>query len=83
MDRGEGRHQDPQRGSLLVIDGEKDDAVPSAIASASFERQERDEGVTEMIKSGTAVDSLRSTEGFRREIADAALSSCSDLLREP
>jgi len=50
MDRGQGGHQEPDRGPLLIIDGEKDNTVPWAIANASFKRQRRNEGVTEIVK---------------------------------
>jgi non-heme chloroperoxidase len=33
---------------MLIISGEKDDTVPWAIANASFKRQKRNEGVTEI-----------------------------------
>src|SRR3954468_7445067 len=40
----------PDRGPLLIIDGEKDHTVPWAIANASFKRQGRNKGVTEIEK---------------------------------
>jgi len=40
----------PERGPLLILSGEKDNTVPWAIAHASFERQHRNEGVTEILE---------------------------------
>ena len=40
--------KNPERGPLLIISGEKDNTVPWAIANASFKRQRRNEGVTEI-----------------------------------
>src|SRR6202020_639780 len=39
--------QNPERGPLLIINGEKDHTVPLAVAKASFKKQKRNEGVTE------------------------------------
>ena len=38
--------RNPERGPLLVISGELDDTVPRAIAPASYEQQQDNEGVT-------------------------------------
>src|SRR5918995_4976664 len=38
----------PDRGPLLIIDGEKDHTVPWAIANASYKRQRRNSAVTEI-----------------------------------
>lgn len=40
----------PDRGPLLVISGEKDNTVPWSIANASYGRQKRNAGVTEIVK---------------------------------
>ena len=42
--------KNPERGPLLIIDGEKGNTVPWAIANASFKRQQRNEGVSEIVK---------------------------------
>jgi len=42
--------RNPDRGPLLIIAGEKDHTVPWAIANASFNKQRRNEGVTEIVK---------------------------------
>src|SRR6185437_10694968 len=39
--------KNPDRGPLLILDGEKDHTVPWAIANASYKRQARNPGVTE------------------------------------
>src|SRR6266550_3489658 len=40
----------PERGPLLIISGEKDHTVPWAIADASYKKEKRNEGVTEIIE---------------------------------
>src|SRR5205823_414457 len=42
--------KNPNRGALLILDGELDNTVPWAIANASYKRQKRNEGVTEIQK---------------------------------
>jgi hypothetical protein len=42
--------ENPERGPLLIISGEKDNTVPWAIANASFERQKRNKGMTEIVE---------------------------------
>src|SRR5262249_40491310 len=37
--------KNPERGPLLIIDGEKDHTVPWAIANAAYKRQKRNPGV--------------------------------------
>jgi pimeloyl-ACP methyl ester carboxylesterase len=64
--------KNPDRGPLLIIDGEKDNTVPWAIAHASFKRQERNEGVTEIVKIPSRGHSLTIDDGWR-EVADTAL----------
>src|SRR5437764_10526662 len=65
--------QNPDRGPLLIIDGEKDHTVPWAIANASFKRQRRNEGVTEIKKIPNRGHSLTIDSGWR-EVADTALA---------
>jgi non-heme chloroperoxidase len=64
--------KNPARGPLLILDGEKDHTVPWAIANASFKRQERNEGVTEIVKIPNRGHSL-TIDGGWREVADTAL----------
>jgi hypothetical protein len=40
--------KNPDRGPLLIIDGEKDHTVPWAIANAAYKRQRRNQSVTEI-----------------------------------
>lgn len=42
--------ENPERGPLLIISGEKDNTVPWAVANASFELQQRNSGVTEIVE---------------------------------
>jgi pimeloyl-ACP methyl ester carboxylesterase len=64
--------KNPERGPLLIIDGEKDNTVPWAIANASFKRQQRNEGVTEIVKIPNRGHALTIDSGWR-EVADKAL----------
>jgi non-heme chloroperoxidase len=61
-----------ERGPLLIISGEKDNTVPWAIANASFKRQERNEGITEIVEIPNRGHALTIDSGWR-EVADKAL----------
>jgi non-heme chloroperoxidase len=63
---------DPNRGPLLIIDGEKDHTVPWAIANASYKRQRHNPAVTEITKVPNRGHSLTIDSGWR-EVADTAL----------
>jgi pimeloyl-ACP methyl ester carboxylesterase len=65
--------KNPDRGPLLIIDGEKDHTVPWTIANASFKRQRRNKGVTEIKKISNRGHSLTIDSGWR-EAADTALA---------
>jgi pimeloyl-ACP methyl ester carboxylesterase len=65
--------KNPDRGPLLIIDGEKDHTVPWAIANASFKRQRRNQGVTEIEQIPNRGHSLTIDSGWR-EVADRALA---------
>jgi pimeloyl-ACP methyl ester carboxylesterase len=65
--------RNPDRGPLLIIDGEKDHTVPWAIANASFKRQQQNEAVTEIKKIPNRGHSLTIDSGWR-EVAEAALA---------
>jgi pimeloyl-ACP methyl ester carboxylesterase len=65
--------KNPDRGPLLIIDGEKDHTVPWAIANASYKRQKRNDGVTEIIKIPNRGHALTIDSGWR-EVADTALA---------
>jgi non-heme chloroperoxidase len=62
----------PERGPLLVISGEKDNTVPWAIANASYKRQARNVGVTEIVEISNRGHALTIDSGWR-EVADTAL----------
>jgi pimeloyl-ACP methyl ester carboxylesterase len=66
--------RNPERGPLLIIDGEKDHTVPWAIAHASFKKQKRNkESVTEIVKIPNRGHSLTIDSGWR-EVCDTALN---------
>jgi pimeloyl-ACP methyl ester carboxylesterase len=65
--------KNPDRGPLLIIDGEKDHVVPWAIANASYKKQKRNKGVTEIAKIPNRGHSLTIDSGWR-EVADTALA---------
>jgi non-heme chloroperoxidase len=62
----------PDRGPLLIIEGEKDHTVPWAIANAAYKRQRRNPGVTEIVKIPNRGHSLTIDHGWR-EVAQTAL----------
>jgi pimeloyl-ACP methyl ester carboxylesterase len=62
----------PERGPLLIVSGEKDNTVPWAIANASYKKQKRNEGVTEIVEIPNRGHSLTIDSGWR-EVADTAL----------
>ena len=64
--------KNPERGPLLIISGEKDNTVPWAIANASYKRQQRNEGVTEIEEIPNRGHALTIDSGWR-EVADKAL----------
>jgi pimeloyl-ACP methyl ester carboxylesterase len=66
------RTKNPDRGPLLIMDGEKDHTVPWAIANASYKKQKRNSGVTEIVKVPDRGHSLIIDHGWR-EVADTAL----------
>src|SRR3954463_15310060 len=65
--------KNPDRGPLLIIDGEKDHTVPWAIANAAYKNQRRNEGVTEIEKIPNRGHSLTIDSGWR-EVAERALA---------
>ena len=64
--------KNPDRGPLLIIDGEKDHTVPWAIADAAYKRQRRNPGVTEIVQVPNRGHSLTIDHGWR-EVAQTAL----------
>jgi pimeloyl-ACP methyl ester carboxylesterase len=65
--------KNPDRGPLLILDGEKDHTVPWAIANASYKRQSRNPSVTEIEKIPNRGHSL-TIDGGWREVAEKALA---------
>jgi pimeloyl-ACP methyl ester carboxylesterase len=65
--------KNPERGPLLLISGEKDNTVPWAIANASYKKQKRNEGVTEIVEMKNRGHALTIDSGWR-EVADTALA---------
>ncbi|CAL9438517.1 hypothetical protein SUDANB95_02182 [Actinosynnema sp. ALI-1.44] len=62
----------PDRGPLLIVSGEKDHTVPWAIANASYKRQKDNPGVTEIVEIPGRGHSLTIDSGWR-EVCDTAL----------
>lgn len=62
----------PDRGPLLIIDGEKDHTVPWAIANAAYKRQKRNPSVTEIVKMPNRGHSLTIDHAWQ-EVAETAL----------
>ena len=63
----------PDRGPLLIISGERDNTVPRAIADASFKRQQRNKGVTEFVEIPNRGHALTIDSGWRA-VADTSLA---------
>jgi pimeloyl-ACP methyl ester carboxylesterase len=66
--------ENPQRGPLLFISGEKDNTVPWALTNASFKQQQKhNPAVTEIVEIKNRGHSLTIDAGWR-EVADTALT---------
>ena len=65
--------KNPNRGPLLIIEGEKDHTVAWVIANASFKRQRQNRAVTEIEKVPNRGHSLTIDSGWR-EVAERALA---------
>jgi pimeloyl-ACP methyl ester carboxylesterase len=63
--------KNPERGPLLIIEGERDHTVPWAIAHAAYKRQRRNPGVTQIMKMPNRGHSLTIDHGWR-EVAQTA-----------
>ena len=64
--------KNPKRGPLLIISGEKDHTVPRAIAKASYKKQQKNDGITEMVEIPGRGHALTIDSGWR-QVADTAL----------
>ena len=65
--------KNPDRGPLLLISGENDHTVPWAMVNASFKKQRRNSGVTEVARVPNRGHALTIDSGWR-EVADKALA---------
>ena len=65
--------KNPDRGPLLIIDGEKDHTVPWAIANAAYQKQKHNQAVTEIEKIPNRGHSLTIDHGWR-EVAETSLA---------
>jgi non-heme chloroperoxidase len=63
----------PARGPLLIISGEKDNTVPWSIANASFHQQQHNVGVTEIVEMPNRGHALTIDSGWR-DVAETALA---------
>ena len=64
--------ENPGRGPLLIVSGEKDHTVPWSIANASFKQQQGNPGLTEIVEMANRGHSLTIDSGWR-EVAETAL----------
>ncbi len=65
--------KNPARGPMLIISADSDQTVPWAIANASYKREKRNPGVTEIVKMENRGHSLTIDNGWR-EVAETALT---------
>jgi len=65
--------ENPGRGPLLLMSGEKDHTVPWAITDASYKHQKRNKDVTEIVEMPGRGHALTIDSGWR-EVADTALA---------
>jgi non-heme chloroperoxidase len=62
----------PERGPMLIVTADSDHTVPWAMANAAYEKQKRNNGVTEIVKMQGRGHSLTIDAGWR-EVAETAL----------
>jgi non-heme chloroperoxidase len=62
----------PERGPMLIVSADSDQTVPWAIANASYNKQKRNKGVTEIVKMPHRGHALTIDAGWR-EVAEKAL----------
>jgi pimeloyl-ACP methyl ester carboxylesterase len=65
--------RNPDRGPLLIISGDSDHTVPWAIANASFKKQQRNDGITEIVELPDRGHALTIDSGWQT-VADTALA---------
>jgi non-heme chloroperoxidase len=66
-------HENPDRGPMLIIAGEQDHTVPPAIVKASFEKEQKNQAVTEYLEMEGRGHALTIDSGWR-DVADTALA---------
>ena len=66
-------HENPERGPLLIISGEKDHTVPPAVADAAYKKQKHNPGVTETVEMPNRGHSLVIDSGWQ-EVAETSLA---------
>lgn len=66
-------HDNPDRGPLLIISGEKDNTVPWRLTNAEYKKQAKNPGVTEIVEIPDRGHSLTVDSGWR-EVCDTALA---------
>jgi non-heme chloroperoxidase len=65
--------ENPGRGPLMLISGERDHTVPPAVTNAAYKRQQRNKNVTEIAEIPGRGHALTIDNGWR-EVADIALA---------
>jgi pimeloyl-ACP methyl ester carboxylesterase len=65
-------HENPDRGPMLIISGEKDHTVPWRLTEAEYKKQAKNPGVTEIVEVPDRGHSLTIDSGWR-EVCDTAL----------
>jgi non-heme chloroperoxidase len=65
--------KNPARGPMLIISGELDHVVPWKIANASYKREQRNDGVTEIVRIAGRGHALTIDAGWR-DVANTALA---------
>jgi pimeloyl-ACP methyl ester carboxylesterase len=65
--------ENPDRGPLLILSGEKDNTVPRAISEAAYKIQQRNPGVTEFVEMPGRGHALTIDHGWN-EVASTALA---------
>jgi non-heme chloroperoxidase len=65
--------ENPERGPMLIVSGEKDHTAPRAIQDAIYKKQQRNDGVTEFVEIPNRGHAITIDNGWR-EVADKALA---------
>jgi non-heme chloroperoxidase len=65
--------KNPERGPMLIVSADADHTVPWAIANASYKKQQKNVGVTEIVKLPGRGHALTIDAGWR-DVAETALN---------